>query len=167
MLGSRGSSGGPAAGVGMSLRDSRGPGKAGWVPVLGSSSPQLGDVTSGSLGVEVPGEPCRRPQARPRTQVQAHGALQPTIYTQGHTHRYTPALSLPSSQDTVTPVPSQEPTTPDLPPCRGIQASSHCNSQALRFWGARAATCFDLALVRLAKIGPSKANFKFMEHLYT
>jgi len=77
----------------MSLRDSRGPGKAGWVPVLGSSSPRLGDVTSGSLGVEVPGEWCRRPQARPRAQVRAHGALQPTVHTQRHTRSLTPFFS--------------------------------------------------------------------------
>lgn len=63
----------------LSLRDSPGPGKPRWMPVLGCS--QLGDVTSGSLGVEGPDQPCRKPQARPRTQVQAHGALQP-LYTQ-------------------------------------------------------------------------------------
>lgn len=47
----------------LCLRDSRGPGKAGWVAVLGSSSPQLGDMTRESLGIE--GQACHAGSLRP------------------------------------------------------------------------------------------------------
>lgn len=88
----------------LCLRDSRGPGKAGWVAVLGSSSPQLGGRDKRVFGGRGPGVPCREPQAQPRTQVQVHGDFQPTVYTS--TLRHTLALSLPSSQVTVTHIPS-------------------------------------------------------------